>query len=63
MSFQRFFNVNMTLSQRCLNVASTSVEATSKPIWLVKSMELQKFDKFYSNKLKNILYNILTINY
>ena len=40
MSFQRCFNVDMTLSQHCFNVASTSVKAVSKPIWLVKSMDL-----------------------
>ena len=39
---QRCFNVNVTLSQRCFNVASTLVKAISKPIWLVKSMDLQK---------------------
>ena len=36
------FNVDVTLSQRCFNVASTSGKAISKPIWLVKSMDLQK---------------------
>ena len=40
MSFQLCFNVDMTLSQHCFNVASTSVKAVSKPIWLVKSMDL-----------------------
>ena len=55
-SMQPFFNlaqcrfkVDMTLSQRCFNVASTSVKATSKPILLVKSMDLQKIDILYSN--------------
>ena len=52
----------MALSQRCFNVASMLVKAISKPIWLKKSMDLQKIDKFYSNKWENILYNILTIN-
>ena len=33
---QRRFNVDMTLSQRCFNVASTSIKAISKPIWLMK---------------------------
>ena len=42
MSFQHCFNVDMTLSQRCFNVASTPVKAISKPIWLVKSIDLQK---------------------
>ena len=42
MSFQRCFNVDMTLSQRCFNVVSTSVKAISKPLWLVKSTDLQK---------------------
>ena len=28
--------------QHCFNVVSTSVKAISKPIWLVKSMDLQK---------------------
>ena len=56
------FNVDVTLSQRCFNVASTSGKAISKPIWLVKSMDLQKDLKvFYSAKSENILYNILTI--
>ena len=41
-SFQRCFNVDMTLSQRCFNVVSTSVKAISKSIWVVKSMNLQK---------------------
>ena len=36
------FNVDMTVSQRCFKVASTSVKAILKPIWLVKSMDLQK---------------------
>ena len=43
------FKVDMTLSQRCFNVASTSVKATTKPILLVKSMDLQKIDILYSN--------------
>ena len=50
MSFQRCFNVDMTLSQRYFNVASTSVTALSEPIWLVKSMDLQKIAKLFSNK-------------
>ena len=50
MSFHRCFNVDMTLSQSCFNVASMSIKAISKPIRLVKSMNLQKIDKFYSNK-------------
>ena len=50
LSFQHCFNNDMTLSQRRLNMAPTSVKAISKPIWLVKSMDLQKIDKFYSNK-------------
>ena len=58
MSFQSSFNVDMTLSQRCSNLASTSLNAISKPIWLVKSLDLQKIDKFCSNKRENILYNI-----
>ena len=49
MSFQCCFNV-MTLSQRCFNVALTSFKAVSKPIWLVKSMDLQKIEKSSSNK-------------
>ena len=36
------FNVDMTVSQRSFKVASTSVKAILKPIWLVKSMDLQK---------------------
>ena len=36
------FQYCATSLQRCLNVASTSVKAISKPIWLVKSMGLQK---------------------
>ena len=40
------FNVVSTLIWRylkgCFNVASTSVKAILKPIWLVKSMDLQK---------------------
>ena len=39
---QRRFNVDTTLSQRCLNVASMSVKVTLKLIWLVESMDLQK---------------------
>ena len=62
MSFQYCLHVDMALSQRCFNVASMLVKAISKPIWLKKSMDLQKIDKFYSNKWENILYNILTIN-
>ena len=50
MLLQSCFKVDMILSQRCFNVASASVEAISKAIWLVKSMALQKIDKFYSNK-------------
>ena len=49
------FNVDMILSQRCFNVAWTSVNAISKPIWVVESMNLQKIDKFYSNKWENIM--------
>ena len=41
-SFQSCFNVDRTLSQRCFNVASTSIKAMSKVIWLVKSKNLQK---------------------
>ena len=36
-----FFNVNMPLFQCCFNVAATLVKAISKPIWSVKSMDLQ----------------------
>ena len=61
MTFQRFFDVNMSLSQRCFKVASTSVKAISKSIWLKISMDLQRIYNFYSNKLENVLYNILTI--
>ena len=39
---QRRFNVDTTLSQRCLNVASMSVKVTLKLIWLVESMDMQK---------------------
>ena len=43
---QFYFNVVSTLIWRylkgCFNVASTSVKAILKPIWLVKSMDLQK---------------------
>ena len=39
---QRGFNVDVALSQRCFNVTSTSVKAKSKPIWLVKNMDLQR---------------------
>ena len=39
---QRCFNVNVALSQRSFNVASMSVKAMSKPIWLVKKMGLHK---------------------
>ena len=42
MLFQRCFNVDMTFSQRCFNVTLTSVKGISTPIWLVKSMDLQK---------------------
>ena len=42
-SFQHCFNVDVALSQRCFNVASTSVKAISKPIWLVKNMDLHKY--------------------
>ena len=49
-SMEPFFNVDVTLPQRCFNVASTSVKATSKPISLVENFDLQKMDKFYSNK-------------
>ena len=41
-SFQRCLNIDMTLSQRCFNVASTLVKAISKLILIVKSMDLQK---------------------
>ena len=40
--FQYCLNVDMALSQCYSNVASTSVEAISKPIWIVKSTDLQK---------------------
>ena len=40
--FEHCFNVDMASSQVCLNMASTSVKAILKPIWLVKSMDLQK---------------------
>ena len=36
------FQYCTTSFQRCFNVASTLVKAISKPIWLVKSMDLQK---------------------
>ena len=42
LSLQRCFSVDMTLSQRCSNVASALVKAISRPIWLMKSMDLQK---------------------
>ena len=34
MSFQRCFNVDMTLFRRCFNVASTLLKALSKSVWL-----------------------------
>ena len=43
------FNVDLTLSQCCFNVISTLVKAISKPICLVKSMDLQKIE-FFSNR-------------
>ena len=39
MSFQRCFNTDMTLSQNCFNMASSSVKAMSKQVWLVKSTD------------------------
>ena len=39
MSFQRCFNIDMTLSQNCFNMASSSVKAMSKQVWLVKSTD------------------------
>ena len=38
--FQRC--TTLTQSQPCFNVASTLVKAISKPIWLIRSMDLQK---------------------
>ena len=38
---QRRFNANTTLSPRCFKVASKTVKAILKLIWLVKSMDLQ----------------------
>ena len=40
--FLRCFNDDVALSQSCFNVASTSVKAISKSIWLVKKMDFQK---------------------
>ena len=40
--FNVVFNVDMTLSQLCLNVESTAVKTLSKPIWPVKSIDSQK---------------------
>ena len=37
----RCFNTDITLFQRCFNVASTIVKPISKPIWLVICMNLQ----------------------
>ena len=40
--FNVVFNVDVTLSQLCLNMESTAVKALSKPIWPVKSIDSQK---------------------
>ena len=40
--FQRCFNDDLTLSQRCFKMASTSFKAILKPIWLMKSIDMQK---------------------
>ena len=45
MSYQCCFNVDK-LSQGCFSVASMSVKAIAKPIWLTKSMDLHIIDKF-----------------
>ena len=41
-SLQRCFSIDMTLSQRWFNVVSTSLKGMRKPIWPLKSMDLQK---------------------
>ena len=42
MSFQRCFNVDITLFQRCFSVASTPVKVIPEQICLVKSIDLHK---------------------
>ena len=64
-SFQRCFNVDMTLSQHCFNVASTSVKANRNHSGWWKVWVCRKIHKFYSTKWKkNSLQHInyLTIN-
>ena len=36
------FTLDITLSQRCFNVASMSTKALTNAIWLVKSMNSRK---------------------
>ena len=43
------FKVDITLCQRCFNLASTLVTAISKPIRLIKSMELQSYSFSHSS--------------
>ena len=61
MSFQSCFNIDMTLSQRCFNVASVSVKAILKPIWLVKNMDLWKIDVLFKLMRKYFLQYITYI--
>ena len=60
-SFQCCFNVDMALSHYCFKVASVSVKAFWKPIWLINIWICRKVDQFYSTKWKKVLYNLLTI--